>query len=83
MEYMESKMQDYMEAGEHQMNEMEERLRPPYDWQQPKWGEVNRVHNWRNYAPDDLKEEWPNLSGRQRMIIAACLDEMAGNEHWD
>ena len=83
MEYMESKMQDHMEAGEQLMNEMEERLNPPRDWSGPEWGVEDRIHNWRNYASDELKTEWPKLSGKQRMIIAAMLKEMASNEHWD
>lgn len=81
--YMEQKMQSQMEGAEHEFNELDDRLNPPCDWQQPKWGEEDRVHNWRNYASKDLQNEWLNLSGRARLIIAASLNEIANNEHWN
>ena len=83
MSYMESKMQEQYEAAEAEREEMSDRLHPPYDWQNPKWDITDRIHNWRNYASDDLKDEWLSMSGKQRMIIASCLDEIASGEHWD
>jgi hypothetical protein len=83
MEYIEQKMQQQMEAAEAEHDDLCERLAPPHDWQNPKWETENRVHNWRNYANEDLKEEWQSMSGRQRLIVAAALDEIADREEWD
>jgi hypothetical protein len=83
MEYMESRMQDQMEAGIAEHDDLCERLNPPEDWQQPNWELEDKVHNWRNYASKDLQHEWLNMSGKQRLIIAAALDDIASNEHWD
>ena len=83
MEHMESLMQAHMEDGEAEHNDLCKRLDPPHDWEQPDWGTEDRVHNWRNYASEDLEIEWPNMTGRQRLIIAAALNDIAGREHWD
>ena len=79
---MESKMQDQMCSAEQEFDELIERLDPPPDWQQPDWSVEDNVHNWRNYASEDLQDEWLNMSGKQRMIIASLLNEAAGMEQW-
>lgn len=53
------------------------------DWQHPSWDEDDRVHNWRNYAPFELREMWESFSDEQKKAIAFALDECASNEHWD
>ena len=83
MEYMESKMQDYMEAGMIEHDELCERLNPPMDWSSPDWEVKDKVHNWRNYVSEDVKINWPDLSGRIRLILAANFDEIASREEWD
>jgi hypothetical protein len=83
MEYMESKMQDQYEAAEHEYNDLCERLTPPDDWQNPEWGAIQKCHNWRRYISEDLQGLWPELSGRQRLIIAANAQDIADVEHWD
>lgn len=81
--YMEQQMQSQMEGAEHEFNDLCERLNPPIDWQEPKWDEDDIVYNWRNYASKDLQNEWPNLTGRARLIIAASLNDVANAEEWD
>ena len=83
MEYMESKMQDYMEAGDHECNELLVSFGPPQDWLTPKWDELDKVHNWRNYASVGVQGEWPNLTGRMRIILSANFQEIADCEEWD
>jgi hypothetical protein len=83
MEYMESKMQDHMEAGEAEYEALIEETNPPEDWQQPDWDKTTRVHDWKNYTSEHVRREWLNFSGRQRMILSASLDDLASNEHWD
>jgi len=83
MEHMESRMQYRMECAEAEYNDLCERLSPPSDWQNPKWEVEDKVHNWRNYATEDVQRSWLEMSGRHRLIIAACLDDIAGMEEWD
>jgi hypothetical protein len=83
MEYMESKMQDYMEAGMNEHDELCERLNPPMDWSIPEWKVKDKAHNWRNYVSEDLKINWLNLSGRIRLILAANFKDISDREEWD
>lgn len=83
MSIPEQQMQQIMEAGEHEMNALLDEYSPPHDWSSPEWGSQDKVHNWRNYANNGLKEEWFNLTGKQRIIISSLLDDIAGAEHWD
>lgn len=83
MSYMDQMMQQHIEASEHEYNELMAEFNPPDDWRTPKWNIENRVHNWRNYASEGIKREWENFTGRQQIMIASMLDEIAGNEHWD
>ena len=83
MEYMESRMQDYMEAGINEHDELCERLNPPIDWNAPKWELSNEVNNWRNYVSDDLKINWSSFSGRNQLILAANFKEISSREKWN
>ena len=55
----------------------------PKDWQNPKWTEYDKVHNWRNYASDELKNIWHTFTDEQKQVIAKALDDMADREEWD
>lgn len=83
MEYMESKMQDLMEASEHEHNELMEEFRPPDDWDRPEWEKADKVHNWRNYVSEGLQREWGSFTGRQKIMLSSAFDEMAASEHWN
>jgi hypothetical protein len=83
MDYMEQQMQQLMESGEHEFNELMEKLNPPADWDQPKWFEYERVHGWRNYVNEELQAEWPTFTGRQKIILSSNFDDLAGRENWD
>ena len=80
---MEQQMQQQMEAGEHEFNELMEKLCPPEDWDSPKWETYEKVHGWRNYASKAIQDEWPNFTGRQKIILSSAFDDTAGNEDWD
>ena len=82
MEHMESKMQDYMEAGINEYDKLCERLDPPMDWDKPKWEVKYKVHNWRNYVSEDLKINWTDLSGKIRLILAANFKDISDREEW-
>jgi len=83
MEYMESKMQDYMEAGMNEHNELCVKLQPPEDWSLPKWRVEEKVHNWRNYVNEDVKIMWVELTGRQKLVLAANFKDIADREEWE
>jgi len=82
-EYMDQQMQQLMESGEHEFNELMEKYAPPDDWDYPKWELVERVHNWRNYVSDGLREEWSGFTGRQKIILSSDFNEIASNESWE
>jgi hypothetical protein len=44
---------------------------------------INKVHDWRNYVPDELKECWYELTDRERYIIYLLCEERATMEDWD
>lgn len=56
---------------------------PPPDFADPKWDDGGRVHNWKNYAFEDLIAIWPTLPLRTRAIMAANLQAIADREDWD
>lgn len=71
------------EGAEHEYGELINDYDPPSDWNDPKWNEFRRVHNWRNYATDGLISEWNNFTNRQKIIISSLLKEMARSENWE
>lgn len=55
----------------------------PYDWENPQWNEYHRVHNWRNYVSNDVKEIWNTFTDTQKLLLAQLFEELAGNEEWN
>jgi hypothetical protein len=49
----------------------------------PEWDEASRVHDWRNYASDEVRRLWPTFNEEQKLAIVEMLNEFASNEHWD
>lgn len=56
---------------------------PPADALYPLWSMKRRTHNWRNYASEALEKIWETLTPKQRIVIAAALQEQAAQERWD
>ncbi len=52
----------------HESSKIYPRL--PSDWAWPKWNEEDRVHNWRNYVTDDLKEIWETFGENLQKMLA-------------
>lgn len=48
----------------------------------PDWGNKEKVHNWRNYASNELQGAWEGFSTDQRKVIAECLQDIADREEW-
>jgi len=47
------------------------------------FSKVGRVHDWRNYVPDKLKEDWKDLTERERKLVFIIAVEGASREDWD
>lgn len=49
----------------------------------PQWDKKTRVHDWRNYVPDEVIEAWAQLSLDFRAGIFLLAQKTASNEEWD
>ena len=49
----------------------------------PEWENTTKVHDWRNYINDDLRNIWETFTDKQKEIIAKNADELASIEDWD
>ena len=47
------------------------------------WHDISKVHDWRNYIPDDVKRMWRTFDEYQQDAIQAMAQEMANKEEWD
>jgi hypothetical protein len=49
----------------------------------PNWDEGGRVHNWRNYVPDEARAHWPKINLFNRKVIYIMARGRAYGEEWD
>ena len=49
----------------------------------PAWEKGGKVHDWRNYIPDDIRRLWPRLSQDARVVAVVIADMQAEKEEWD
>lgn len=49
----------------------------------PKWLEAGRVHDWRNYVPESVRDIWAHLDTLARLSIYLIAVREAAHEHWD
>jgi len=49
----------------------------------PNFDKVGKVHDWRNYVPEEYKNDWEQLTTRERMIIINLCQIQADKEDWD
>ncbi len=54
----------------------------PSDFKNPEWNEKYRVHNWRNYVTDEVKNEWGNFTKKQKKILSDNFQGIADTEDW-
>ncbi|WP_306150661.1 hypothetical protein [Roseovarius sp. MMSF_3281] len=57
--------------------------RVPSDWCEPDWANAQKVHDWKNYAGERLRDVWPSLSHEAKKAISETLDDVAGREEWE
>ncbi len=49
----------------------------------PAWDKYDRIHNWRNYVPDEIVKRWNELSRQDKLLVAWMCEEKASSEEWD
>jgi hypothetical protein len=49
----------------------------------PEFEKKNRVHDWRNYIPDQIKEVWGLLSLDAQLALLLTAEQQASAEDWD
>jgi hypothetical protein len=49
----------------------------------PHWEQASRVHDWRNYVPNELKPFWSRLSHEARLVLLLVAIEASGREEWE
>lgn len=55
----------------------------PEDFLDPKWESATRVHEWKNYISDEVRDMWGEFTGRQRAALARQAQVEADSEIWD
>jgi hypothetical protein len=54
-----------------------------FDLDDPEFSKATRVHDWRNYVPVEIKQEWNHLTEREKKIVFLLANEQANAEIWD
>ena len=49
----------------------------PDDYERPEWYKAGRVHDWKDYIGDRIKEDWGSFTDYQKAIIAEHAMESA------
>ncbi len=49
----------------------------------PKWDKTGRVHDWRNYIPEELQRHWADYSIESQIVALVVADIQAMGEDWD
>ena len=53
------------------------------DLNDPNFEQTTRVHDWRNYVPDEWQKDWGKFTDREKKIIAIMAEAQADSEEWD
>ena len=55
----------------------------PEEYLSPEWSDREKVHDWENYASEDLKRIWHTFTDKQKRVVAEALTEAAEREDWE
>jgi len=55
----------------------------PKDWENPKWEDAERVHEWKNYVSAEVRGMWDTFTPEQKQALARSAEECASREEWD
>lgn len=53
------------------------------DVNNPQFEKAGKIHDWRNYVPQEIENIWENLSLKERILVAFMAEKQATNEEWD
>jgi hypothetical protein len=48
----------------------------------PEWRSATKVHDWRNYATEEIRRLWPTFTIEQRLALVEMFDRSASDERW-
>lgn len=49
----------------------------------PEWSNSRRMHDWRNYISEEIKEAWYSFTETQRMMLYRQADKRADEEEYE
>ncbi len=55
----------------------------PEEYLSPEWSDREKVHDWKNYASEELKRIWHTFTDKQKRVVAEALTEAAEREDWE
>ena len=47
------------------------------------FSDIGRVHDWRNYISDEVREMWGTFSSAQKLALFRQADQCADRENWE
>jgi len=55
----------------------------PNDWSEPDWNYSGKVHEWKNYISQEIRETWGEFTDAQKQALARQAEDNASDEEWD
>ena len=55
----------------------------PPDYSSPEWSKRTRVHDWRNYISEEVREMWHTFTDEQKAALARQANIEASMENWE
>lgn len=55
----------------------------PADWEQPRWHDCQKTHDWKNYVSIELREKWWTLTPEIKQLVSANFQVIADGELWN
>ena len=49
----------------------------------PQFNKARKMHDWRNYVPDDVRAIWKEMSVEARIMVYLTCERQANLEKWD
>lgn len=49
----------------------------------PEFNKARKMHDWRNYIPDEVRAVWKELSVETRVMLFLTAERQANFENWD
>lgn len=52
-------------------------------WDEPQWDKAGKVHDWRNYIIQEVRDIWGTFTSEQQKVLYKQADDIAMQEEWD